>query len=331
MRGEIAEVRYSIVVAIYNDAYLAPAFCEEVREVMSSYLGSPSLRSDLELIFVNDGSRDGSIGTLLELRQTLDFVRVIDLSRNFGQHQAIACGLREACGEIVLRMNVDMQDPPSEIPKLLDSMAAKHCDLVVGKYRIRKSSLADRITAASYVFLFRLLTGFDAPQNTSPLRAMSRRFVDAYNALTEKSRFPQGLDQWLGFRHVYIEVEHRERADGRSSYTFWSRLRLAVNGILYFSDRPLQLVASTGFVAAALGVLLACYIATEKILGIDYLPGYASLASIALIAFGLQLGSIGLLGMYVGKIFNEVQNRPLYIVANKFDQLDVPKIDGAGK
>jgi dolichol-phosphate mannosyltransferase len=324
-------MRYSIVVPIYNDAYLARALCEEVRQVMTRYLGQPTLAHDVELIFVNDGSRDGSLEVLVGLREEFDFVRVIDLSRNFGQHPAIACGMREARGEVVLRMNVDMQDPPAEIPKLLEHLEAGGYDLVVGRYRVRKSSLVVRATAASYFSLFRLLTGFDAPQNTSPLRVMGRRFVDAYNALTEKSRFPQGLDQWLGFRHKYVEIDHQPRADGRSSYTFWSRLRLALTGILYFSDRPLQLVATTGFFAALFGFALAAYIATEKLLGIDYLPGYASLASIGLIAFGLQLAAIGLVGLYVGRIFSEVQNRPLYVVRERFDRPAGGADDGAGK
>jgi len=178
----------------------------------------------------------------------------------------------------------------------------------------------NRASAYLYFVLFRLFTGFHTPQNTSPLRAMSRRFVDAYNALTEKSRFPQGLDQWLGFRHRYVEIEHHDRADQRSAYNFWSRLRLAVNGILYFSDRPLILVALGGFVLALLGVALGGYIVAERLVGVDYLPGYASLASIGLIAFGIQLGCTGLVGLYVAKIFREVQNRPLYIVRERYEQ-----------
>lgn len=309
----------SIVVPIYGDGYLARALCAEIQAVMTPYLGAP-LRERLELIFVNDGSRDDSLPTLLKVKESFDFVRVIDLSRNFGQHSAIACGLREARGEVVLRMNVDMQDPPAEIPKLLAAMREGGYDLVVGQYSLRRSPLVNRLSAHLYYVLFRFLTGFDTPQNTSPLRAMSRRFVDAYNALTEKSRFPQGLDQWLGFRHKYVATEHRERADGRSAYNFWSRLRLALNGILYFSDRPLQLVAVAGFAIAALGLVLAAYIVTEKLLGRDYLPGFASLASIGLIAFGLQLGCTGLVGLYVAKIFREVQNRPLYIVRERYEQ-----------
>jgi glycosyltransferase involved in cell wall biosynthesis len=314
-------IRYSIVVPIYGDGCLAPALCEEIERVMSGYVRTAPLRDSFELIFVNDGSRDDSLDVLLKSRARFDFVRVIDLSRNFGQHSAIACGMQDARGEIVLRMNVDMQDPPSAIPRLLETLREGGYDLVAGQYSTRKSPLVNRVSAYLYFLLFRFLTGFDTPQNTSSLRAMSRRFVDAYNSLTEKSRFPQGLDQWLGFRHKYVEIEHRERADKRSSYSLWARLRLAVNGVLYFSDRPLQLVAFAGFVVAFLGIALAAYIATERLLGVDYLPGYASLASIGLIAFGVQLGCTGLVGLYVAKIFKEVQNRPLYLVRQKFDQL----------
>lgn len=315
-------VECSIVVPVYGDGYLADALCAEIRRVMSAYFGAAGLRERLELIFVNDGSRDDSLDALLKARARFDFVRVIDLSRNFGQHSAIACGLREARGQIVLRMNVDLQDPPAAIPKLMEALKQGSYDLVAGQYAARKSPWTTRLSAYLYFVLFRFFTGFDTPQNTSPLRAMSRRFVDAYNALTEKSRFPQGLDQWLGFRHKYVEIEHRARADKRSAYTFGSRLRLAVNGILYFSDRPLQLVAVAGFVVALAGLALAAYIVTERLLGVDYLPGFASLASIGLIAFGAQLGCTGLVGLYVAKIFREVQNRPLYIVREKFDQVD---------
>jgi len=313
-------MQYSIVVPIYGDGYLAHELCAEVGRVMSMYVEGHSLRETLELIFVNDGSPDDSLKALLELRNKFDFVHVIDLSRNFGQHSAIACGMHNARGEIVLRMNVDMQDPPSEIPKLLDTLKRGDYDLVVGRYSTRMSPLMDQLTARLYFLLFRFLTGFNTPQNTAPLRAMSRRFVDAYNSLTEKSRFPQGLDQWLGFRHKYVEIEHRARSDRRSSYSTWSRLVLAVNGILYFSDRPLQLVASVGFLLASFGVALATYISVGKLLGIDYLPGFAALASIGLIAFGVQLGCTGLVGLYVAKIFKEVQNRPLYVVREKFEQ-----------
>jgi glycosyltransferase involved in cell wall biosynthesis len=309
---------YSIVVSIYNDGYLAHDFTKEILRVFQSYLNAERISEKVELIFVNDGSKDDSIITLKSLLEKFDFVKVIDLSRNFGQHAAIACGLKQSIGEVVLRMNVDMQDPPYEIPKLLDLIKTGDYDLVVGQYAVRSSPLINRFTAYCYFATFKYLTGFETPQNTSPLRVMHRKFVNAYNSLTEKSRFPQGLDQWLGFRHKYVEIEHQARIDMRSSYNFYSRLKLAINGLLYFSDRPLMLVVITGLLFALIGVVLAITFILGKLVGINYVPGYISIVSLALIGLGLQLGCTGLVGLYVAKIFKEVQNRPLYIIREQY-------------
>jgi glycosyltransferase involved in cell wall biosynthesis len=320
----MSDMDYSIITTIYRDGYLADACCAELERVFRGLLKCEDVSRGLEVIFVNDGSPDGSLGQLLEVQRRYAFVRVIDLSRNFGQHPAIACGLRAARGRLVLRMNVDMQDSPAEIPKLVAEMARGDYDLVVGRYAKRNSPLRDKLTAFFYFKLYRVLTGLSVPQNTSPLRIMNRHFVDAYNGLTEKTRFPQGLDQWLGFRHRYVEIEHRERADRKSSYNFLMRLKLAVTGILYFSDRPLKLVTLFGGCVALLGILLGLFIAGAKIAGRDFFPGYASIAALGLLSFGIQVGCIGLLGLYVGKIFNEVQNRPLYIVRQEYERGDLP-------
>ena len=307
---------YSVVTSIYKDAHLAGNFCRDVAAVFAAHLGikEDELGKVLEIILVNDGGPGESLMQLLAIQRQYDFVRVADLSRNFGQHEALACGFHLARGKYVLRMNVDMQDRPSEIPKLLRAMMTGQHDLVIGRYKIRNSPLSTRCSAYLYFKLFGFLTGFDAVQLTSPMRVMNRAFLDAYNALTEKSRFPQGLDRWLGFRHAYVEIEHEPRGDYKSSYTLRSRARLAMTGILYFTDRPLVLIASSGLWMGALGFVLALGIVLQKWMGVDLLPGFASLSSIILIGFGLQIGCIGLLGLYVGKIFREVQNRPLYIV-----------------
>ncbi len=308
-------MKYSVVVPIYSDAYLARALCEELARVFASIPGG------MELVFVNDGSPNDSLTTLIALAQEFNFVRVIDLSRNFGQHSALACGYHEARGEIVIRMNVDMQDPPSELPKLLAVFQAEDADLVVGQYAQRNSPITTKLSAWCYYAVFKFMTGLKAEQNTAPLRIMSRRFITAYNTLTEKSRFPQGLDLWLGFRQYYVEIEHRERVDKKSSYTFVKRLSLALNGLLYFSDRPIKMVIAGGFVASLFGFLLGAYIIFERLAGAaSYLPGYASLAAIALFTSGIQLTALGLIGLYIGKIFKEVQNRPLYLVREHYGQ-----------
>ncbi|WP_240231818.1 glycosyltransferase family 2 protein [Devosia lacusdianchii] len=315
--GELG-IKISVVVPIYNDGRLAPAFCAEIQRVFGGYLNSDQIGHLVEIIFVNDGSENDSISVLTELTRQYAFVRVVDMSRNFGQHIAIACGLREASGSIVFRMNVDMQDQPADMPRFIEAMRKDASDLVIGVYSVRESPWINRITSKIYYWLFQFLTGLPSPQNTSPLRAMSRRFVDAYNLLTERSRFPQGLDQWLGFEQQYIPIQHHVRADGKSSYNFWSRLKLGLEGLLYFSNRPLTLIASLGFFLSVAGLLLGFYVIFAQLFGSDFLPGFAALSAIGLIAFGVQLGSIGVVGLYVARIFAETQNRPLYLVKMRY-------------
>lgn len=309
-------MKFSVVTSIYRDGYLAMDFCVEVGRVVADYVGENvnEIKKHLEIILVNDGSPDDSLQSLIKVKNQLDFVKVVDLSRNFGQHEALACGFRLAQGEYVIRMNVDMQDPPSELPKMLNEIAGGEYDLVVGQYAERNSPWTNRLTAHLYFEFFKFLTGMVVHQRTSPMRVMNRVFVDAYNALTEKSRFPQGLDAWLGFRQKYVEIEHVPRSDGKSSYNFWTRTSLALTGILYFTDRPLKFIGYFGLVMAVIGFGLGAGIIFQKLIGGALLPGYASLASVAFIGFGIQIGCIGLLGLYIGRIFREVQNRPLCIV-----------------
>jgi glycosyltransferase involved in cell wall biosynthesis len=311
-------MQYSIVVPIYRDGSLAEDLCVEVQRVMRGFTGREDIGSVVELIFVNDGSPDNSLELLLDLRSKYDFIHIIDLSRNFGQHIAIACGFREATGNIIMRMNVDMQDHPDQIPVLLEHMTSTKADIVIGQYEQRESPLINRLTARLYYSFFRLMTGLASPQNTSPLRVMSRRYITAYNSLTEKTRFPQGLDQWLGFYPRYVLIAHRPRAKGKSSYNFWLRLRLGLDGLLYFSERPLVIMMSLGLVLSAFGTAMGLALVVMRLFLRNIEPGYTSLAAIGLFAFGVQLICLGVVGFYVGKIFKEVQNRPLYIIKDRF-------------
>jgi len=311
-------MEFSIVTSIFNDGSLAQEFCQEVSSVVACYLNVsiPDLKNKLEIIFVNDGSRDNSLQDLLKVKETFETVKVVDLSRNFGQHEALACGFRLAKGDLIIRLNVDLQDPPNEIPKLLEEIKTKNSDLVVGFYDQRNSPWLDCITAKIYFQVFSFLSGIKIDKQTSAMRVMSRRFIDAYNSLTEKSRFPQGLDHWLGFNHSYVPVIHRSRKMGKSSYNFLSRISLAVTGILYFSDRPLKLIIYLGFCLAGLGTVLGLAIIAQKFFYNSIIPGYTSLAIIGLFGTGLQICCIGVIGIYLGKVFRETQNRPLYVISS---------------
>ena len=310
--------RYSYVVPIYNDAYLARDFCETFRSVFREKFATDSIADLTELIFVNDGSSDDSIDTLKSLLPDYDFIKIIDLSRNFGQHIAIACGFKEALGQYVGRTNVDMQDPLSDIPRMIDMIEHSHVDIVIGIYDERFSGWQDKLSANLFYRFFNWLTYHKTPQNTSSLRLMSRRYIDAYNLLTEKTRFPQGLDNWLGFNHSYIPIAHKERIDNRSSYTLSKRLKLAVDAALSFSERPLAFIFWLGVALIGFGVAFSVYLIVWRLVSSDPIPGYASLIIFFVMFCGIQNLCIGIVAQYIGKILSEVQNRPLFLVKDRF-------------
>ncbi len=313
-------IKYSFVVPIYNDGYLARNFCLAYQKTFQNYLQRNDIQDKVELIFVNDGSTNNSLAEISDLVNEFPFLKVIDLSRNFGQHIAIACGYKEAAGEYVGRLNVDMQDPPEEIPTLLKVIENEDIDLVIGIHPTeRHSKRMDKWTAQIFFRFFNWLTGLKTPQNTATLRVMNRNFLDNYNKLEEKSRLPQGLESWIGFKQKYVETKHQARIDNKSSYTLKKRLKLALDSAISFSDRPLKIMVYFGFIIAILGFIFAIIILVNKFFLGNIVPGYTSLMAAIILFSGLQIAVIGVVGLYLGKILAEVQNRPLYIIRKKIN------------
>jgi dolichol-phosphate mannosyltransferase len=312
-------IQYSFVVPIYNDAYLAEDFCVEFDLVFRAYLNKESIHQDSELIFVSDGSNDESVQTLVKLIQKYPFVKVIELCRNFGQHIALSCGYVYASGEYVGMLNVDMQDPPNQIPLLLDKIRVTQCDIVYGTRQLRHSSFADRVTSALFNFLLNNLTAYKTPSNISTLRVMNRKFIDTYNSLSEKSRYLPGLEAWLGFKSTYVSIEHQPRKKGKSTYNFRKRMLMALDSVVSFSDLPLKFISILGILVALVGFFLTTLIILNKLFFIQYQPGYTSTISVIVFLGGIQIVVTGLAGLYIGRILKEVQNRPLYVIRNKFN------------
>jgi len=310
---------YSFVVPIYNDGRLAERFCTEFAEVFRGYLGRDDIETQVELIFVNDGSLNDSIEYLRKLADRLPFVRVVDLSRNFGQHLALTCGYRYAEGDYVGMLNVDRQDPPDQIPKLLDLIRKGDADVVYGLYEHRNDAAFEKLTSRLFTIVMNKLTGYDVPYNTSTLRVMSRRFVDAYNELTERSRYLPGLEMWMGFKKDYTPITHRPREDGRSSYTFKRRLLFAIEAVVSFSDLPLKIAVVAGFLIATIGFLLSAFLVLQKLFFLQIQPGYTTTISLIIFLGGAQILSIGLASLYIGRILREVQNRPPFIVKDTYN------------
>ncbi len=310
---------YSFVVPIFRDAALARDFCTEFEKVFQAYLDTDDVSEQVELIFVND---DGTCETARMLQQACEehpFAKVLNLSRNFGQHIALSCGYDHAEGEVVGMLNVDMEDPPDQIPLLLDALKTGEFDIVLGVREQRQSPLLDRMTSRGFSWFLNKATGYDMPLNTATLRVMNRRFVDAYRSLTERSRYLPGLEMWLGYRRGYVPIRHTRRTQGKSSYTFRRRLRLSFEAIISFSDLPLRFCVALGAIVALIGFLLASYLTIGKLFFVEFRAGYTSTITAVVLLGGVLISVIGVASLYIGRILSEVQGRPLYLVRDSFN------------
>jgi len=310
----------SLVVPIYNDGWLAKNFLERFKEVFITYLNSDDLDSYVELIFVNDGSKNNSIVEIIELSKSHKFVKVIDLSRNFGQHIALTAGYQLSKGDYVGMMNVDLQEDVSEFVKLLDFLKLNsNYDFALGLREKRNDRFMNKITSSLFNKTLNFLTGDRTPINSSTVRVMTRSFLNAYLELTEKDRYLPALENWIGFKHAYIPVIHTERKKGKSSYNLLMRLKMAFNAIITFSDKPIKIAALFGFIITCFGFLMGLRLIFAKVFFVEMQPGYTSTLALIIFFAGLQLLFLGLIAIYIGKVLKEVQNRPLYIVKKTYN------------
>jgi dolichol-phosphate mannosyltransferase len=218
-----------------------------------------------------------------------------------------------------------MEDPPDQIPILLREIERGDRDIVWGLRRKRHGPFLAHATSMLFSFVLNKATGYDIPLNVATLRVMNRPFVDAYNALTEKGRYIPGLEMWLGFRRGYVETRHQPRAKGRSSYTFAKRLQMAFEATVSFSDLPLRFLVLLGSIIALVGIVLALSLVIGKLFFTDYRAGYTSTISTIVFLGGMQILVVGVASLYIGRILQEVQNRPLFVIrdAYKVDPLYV--------
>jgi glycosyltransferase involved in cell wall biosynthesis len=318
MSDGTGQIAYSFVVPIYNDGALARDFCVEIARVFRDYLGHDDLARELEVIFVDDGSANDSPQRLKAVCDEFAFARCVVLSRNFGQHIAVSAGYRAASGAYVGMINVDQEDPPAQLPILLDALKQGNVDIVGGRHQGRRVSLATRVTSYLFHTALNRLTGYHIPVNVTTMRVMTRRAVDAYNALTEKSRYIPGLEGWLGMRYGWVSTQQQPRKAGKSSYNFRRRLRMAYASIISFSDFPLRLAVKFGMLVAAAGILLGIGLLVEKLLGTQMFPGYTSTFVMIVFLGGVQIAVTGVASLYIGRILAEVQHRPLFVVRETY-------------
>jgi glycosyltransferase involved in cell wall biosynthesis len=304
----------SVVIPIYNEQATLLELYRRLTHVLSENL--PELA--YEIVFVNDGSTDGSIQILSELHADDPGVKVVNLSRNFGHQAALSAGLDYAKGDAVICMDGDVQDPPEIIPTLVARWRDGN-DVVYAVRKLRKEGFIKRGCYAAFYRLLRRLSMVSIPLDAGDFALMDRRVVDCLKALPERSRFIRGLRTWIGFRQTGVEYEREKRFAGMSKYTWPKLVNLAVNGLLSFSALPLRMATGVGFVisfGSLLGIIVALYLKLFTDLAI---PGWTATVIPILVLGGIQLLSIGILGEYIAQIFDEVKQRPLYVVDGILD------------
>jgi len=302
----VGHPRYSIAVPVYDEQQVLPAFYHRLRAVVDG-LDDPA-----EIIFVNDGSADGSREILKGLAADDKRVRVVSFSRNFGHQAAISAGLFYAAGDAIAVLDADLQDPPELLPRLFQTLE-EGWDVAYGVRAERKEGSAKRLAYYAFYRLLKLMADIDIPLDSGDFCAMSRRVVDHLNRLPESDRFIRGLRAWLGFRQTGVVYERDHRYAGDPKYTFLKLLKLSVDGLLAFSYIPLRLIAGLGFAVSGLS-LLGILVVLYRYLFTPYVPGYTSLATLILFMGGVQLVTIGVIGEYLARISLQVKGRPGFVV-----------------
>jgi glycosyltransferase involved in cell wall biosynthesis len=297
---------FSVIIPIYNEE-------ENILELYRRLLSVMEKIGTFEIIMVDDGSKDRSWEVIKDLHEKDSRIKGLSFSRNFGHHIAITAGIDYAKGDAVILMDSDLQDPPEEIPKLCKKFNEGY-ELVYGIRKEKKDSLLKRITSFIFWWLINKFSGIDIPRNQTLLRIFDRKILDVLKSMRERARFIHGMIAWTGFKTALQEVEHAPRAHGVSKYNVIKLFRLAFNAITSFSIVPLRLATYLGILSAGIGLFYGFYFIYKKIfLGIPVL-GYASIIVAVLFVGGIQLLILGIIGEYLGRVYQEVQGRPIYIL-----------------
>jgi dolichol-phosphate mannosyltransferase len=298
----------SVVVPVYNESAVLGAFHERATKTLSELEGLV-----YEILYVDDGSTDDSYGILAGLARTDSRVRVIKFSRNFGHQIAITAGIDHASGDAVVVIDADLQDPPEVIPSMVEKWR-EGFDVVYGVRSRRKGETAGKLLTAS--LFYRILGVFAKiriPPDVGDFRLMSRRTVEQFRQMKEKDRFVRGLVSWLGFRQTGVTYKRDPRFAGETKYPYRKMIRFALDGIVSFSTVPLRLATWMGYGASFLAFLYLASVFVQKVMGYT-VQGWATIMVALLFLGGVQLICLGIMGEYIGRIFNEIKPRPMYVI-----------------
>ena len=298
----------SVCAPVYNEEDLVEVFYTRTTAALEGF--------NYELIIVNDGCRDGTPAILDRLAAADPRLRVVHLSRNFGHQAALTAGLEHARGDAVAMLDADLQDPPEEIPKMVEAWS-EGADVVYMVREEREGETAFKLATARWFYsLFRKLSRVDLEPNSGDFRLLDRSALNALLSMGERNRFLRGMTVWVGFRQHRIEYKRDARYAGETKYPLRKMLRFSLDAIASFSHVPLQIATYLGFLFAGVAFIAIPVVIALRIAG-GYLPGFGTVTILILLIGGLQLIALGLIGEYVGRIYDEVKRRPLYIVRDQ--------------
>ncbi|AQV93081.1 glycosyltransferase [Cupriavidus necator] len=326
MSGPYGVRLLSLVVPCYNESESIGKFFNCVIPVLESI---DAIR--FEIVLVNDGSTDDTLDKLIAYSRRDARVRVVDLTRNFGKEAALTAGLDEALGDAVIPIDADLQDPPALIPELVRRWRAGAEVVLAQRSNRACDSWLKRMTAGAYYRIHNKLSDQKLPVNVGDFRLMDRVVINALKQMPERRRFMKGLFAWVGYRTVIVRYERETRSAGHSKFSGWRLWNFALEGITGFSTMPLRSWTYIG-VAIALGAFGygTFIVARTLVLGID-VPGYASLLSVLLFLGGIQLIGLGVVGEYVGRIYDEAKGRPIYLVRRRYQETGQDRLIAAGR
>lgn len=317
------DIHYSVVVPLFNEELVVNETYKRLKEVMDA------CRESYEIIFVNDGSRDKTVEFVRVICNSDPNVKLLNFSRNFGHQIAITAGMDYANGKAVIVIDADLQDPPEVIPRMIAKWKEGY-EVVYGHRVERRGETAfKRLSASLFYRVLRSLTDVDIPADTGDFRLLDRKVIEALKMLPEKNRYVRGMVSWVGFRQIGVEYVRDERFAGETKYPLKKMLKFAMNGITSFSYKPLKFAIYVGCFVSLLSFVYLFYVLYQRIfVPQSTIPGWASLIVISLFFNGIVLILLGVMGEYIGRIYDEAKARPLYIISA---QEGFPPADGVIK
>ena len=301
--------KVTVLIPCYNEESSLPALYQALKELMDG-----QREYHWEVLLVNDGSRDDTIGEIKRLRAQDERICYIDLSRNFGKENAMLAGFDYATGDCMVIMDADLQHPPHMIPKMLKLWEEGYEDVYAKRITRGKESWLRKHLSLFYYHILPKTTRVEVLENVGDFRLLDRKCIDALKQLRETQRYTKGMYCWVGFKKHEVLFEQGDRIAGQSSFNIWRLLGLAIDGITSFTTAPLRFATVLGLIISIVAFSFMCYVLINTLIWGDPVQGYPTLMTVILFLGGVQLLSLGIIGEYLGRIFHETKGRPVYII-----------------